>query len=176
MVTDKQKCEAIFAELSRKWTITLIKDLFLGCKTFSDFLEVNENLSNKVLSEQLKRLEELGFIKKVVISTTPLKANYVLTEMGKDLNGILKTAGSKARDFGAGVAFAGSLNAVPYAIPTFRRLFKEEDLLENLYNSPIFKSNEECPFFLGVSVGLLGLGFGHMVSYFFAVVFVTFVS
>ncbi|WP_371803054.1 winged helix-turn-helix transcriptional regulator [Candidatus Lokiarchaeum ossiferum] len=86
MVTDKIRCEAIFSELSRKWSITIIKDLFLGCKTFSDFLVVNENLSNKVLSEQLKRLEELGFIKKVIVSTTPLKANYILSEMGKDLN------------------------------------------------------------------------------------------
>ncbi|MCP4762176.1 MAG: helix-turn-helix transcriptional regulator [archaeon] len=86
MVTDKKRCEAIFAELSRKWAITIIKDLFLGCKIFSDFLGVNANLSNKVLSEQLKRLEELGFIKKEVVSITPLKANYFLTEMGKDLN------------------------------------------------------------------------------------------
>ncbi|MFX0070223.1 MAG: winged helix-turn-helix transcriptional regulator [Candidatus Hermodarchaeota archaeon] len=86
MVTDKERCDAIFAELSRKWSITIIKDIFLGCKCFSDFLAVNENLSNKVLSEQLKRLEELGFIKKIIVSTTPLKANYVLTDMGKSLN------------------------------------------------------------------------------------------
>jgi DNA-binding HxlR family transcriptional regulator len=86
MVTNKKKCDAIFAELSKKWSITLIKDIFLGCKTFNDFLGVNENLSNKVLSEQLKRLEELGFIRKIIVSITPLKANYELTEMGKSLN------------------------------------------------------------------------------------------
>ncbi|MBN2121661.1 helix-turn-helix transcriptional regulator [Candidatus Micrarchaeota archaeon] len=86
MVTSKKRCEAVYAELSRKWSITIIKDIFLGCKTFNDFLEVNENLSNKVLSEQLKSLEELGFIRKVLVSTTPLKANYELTEMGKSLN------------------------------------------------------------------------------------------
>ena len=86
MVTDKKRAREIYGELSKKWTLEIIKDLFLGCKTFSDFLEVNENLSNKVLSEQLKRLEELGFIEKIIVSTTPLKANYVLTEMGRSLN------------------------------------------------------------------------------------------
>lgn len=86
MSAEKKKCQIIFEELAKKWSITIIKDIFLGCKTFSDFLEVNENLSNKVLSDQLKRLEELGFIKKIVVSTTPLKANYELTKMGRSLN------------------------------------------------------------------------------------------
>jgi DNA-binding HxlR family transcriptional regulator len=86
MATNKKKCQMIFEELSKKWSITIIKDIFLGCKTFSDFLDVNENLSNKVLSDQLKRLEELGFIKKIIVSTTPLKAHYELTQMGKSLN------------------------------------------------------------------------------------------
>ncbi|NTV24069.1 MAG: helix-turn-helix transcriptional regulator [Nanoarchaeota archaeon] len=86
MVTDKKRCQEIFQELSKKWSITIIKDIFLGCKSFSDFLDANEDLSNKVLSDQLKRLEELGFIKKIIVSTTPLKANYELTQMGKSLN------------------------------------------------------------------------------------------
>lgn len=86
MVTNNEKCQEIFQELSKKWSVTIIKDIFLGCKTFSDFLKVNDDLSNKVLSDQLKRLEELGFIKKTVISTTPLKAHYELTPMGKSLN------------------------------------------------------------------------------------------
>lgn len=86
MVTHKQKCQEIFQELSKKWSITLIKDIFLGCKTFGDFLEVNEGLSNKVLSDQLRRLEYLGFVKKIIVSTTPLKAHYELTTMGRSLN------------------------------------------------------------------------------------------
>ena len=79
----------VFEELSRKWALALIKDLFLGCKKFNDFLEMNPSLSNKVLSDQLKRLVEFGFIAKKVVSITPLKAEYELTEMGRDLNKIL---------------------------------------------------------------------------------------
>ena len=43
-------------------------------------------MSNKALSDQLKGLMESGFINKKVISITPLKAEYELTEMGADLN------------------------------------------------------------------------------------------
>ncbi len=78
-----------YDELSRKWALVVIKDLFLGCKKFSDFLEINSRLSNKVLSDQLKRLEELGFIKKRIVSMTPVRTEYELTEMGLDLNKLI---------------------------------------------------------------------------------------
>jgi DNA-binding HxlR family transcriptional regulator len=89
MVTQKERYRQIYGELSKKWSLAIIKDIFLGYKTFSEFLEVNEGLSNKVLSDQLKRLENLGFIKKEIVSTTPLKANYALTKMGKSLNKVV---------------------------------------------------------------------------------------
>lgn len=91
MVTKNNQCHhntnfLIFDELSKKWALVIIKDLFLGCKKFNDFLEINTKLSNKVLSDQLKRLEKFGFIAKKIVSITPLRAEYELTEMGCDLN------------------------------------------------------------------------------------------
>ena len=85
----EKTCNSRFDELSRKWALVLIKNMFLGCKKFNDFLEANTNLTNKVLSDQLKRLVVCGFISKNVISVTPLRAEYELTEMGEDLNKIL---------------------------------------------------------------------------------------
>ncbi|MFX1251896.1 MAG: winged helix-turn-helix transcriptional regulator [Promethearchaeota archaeon] len=78
-----------YNELSRKWAVTLLKDMFLGSKRFNDFLVKHENLSNRVLSDQLKRLEKHGYIKKEIISITPLRAEYVLTDLGRDLNKML---------------------------------------------------------------------------------------
>jgi len=94
MVTKKDNCDSKrnfckFDELSRKWALVIIKDLFLGCKKFNDFLEINADLSNKVLSDQLKRLEKYKFITKKIVSTTPLKAEYELTKIGFDLNKVL---------------------------------------------------------------------------------------
>lgn len=68
-----------YNELSRKWAIPILKDMFLGCKRFMDFLEVHANLSNRVLSDQLKRLEKHGYIRKEIASKTPVKIEYHLT-------------------------------------------------------------------------------------------------
>jgi DNA-binding HxlR family transcriptional regulator len=78
-----------YMELSKKWAVFLLKDMFLGSRRFNDFLEVNPNLSNRVLSDQLKGLEKHGYIKKKIISMTPLRAEYELTELGRGLNKML---------------------------------------------------------------------------------------
>ena len=78
-----------YMELSKKWAIFLLKDMFLGCKRFNDFLEVHPNLSNRVLSDQLKGLEKYGYIEKKLISMSPVRVEYELTELGKGLNKML---------------------------------------------------------------------------------------
>ena len=78
-----------YNELSRKWAVPILKDIFLGSKRFSDFLEVHKDLSNRVLSDQLKRLEQYGLIKKEIVTMTPMKIEYSLTEVGRDLNKML---------------------------------------------------------------------------------------
>lgn len=91
MVSKKEKYppEKIFDALMRRWSILILKDIFMGAKTFNDFLKMNDRISGKVLSDQLKNLEKYGYIKKVVVSTTPLKAEYQLTELGQSLNKVL---------------------------------------------------------------------------------------
>ena len=88
MVTKKEveNCQIdpdkMFDAIMRKWSIIILKDMFLGAKRFNDFREMNPKISGKVLSDQLKNLEKYGFIKKVVVSTTPIKCEYHLTDMG----------------------------------------------------------------------------------------------
>ena len=103
MVSKKQKKEEfdpeeVFDALLRKWSILILKDLFMGAKTFNDFLKMNDRISGKVLSDQLKNLEKHGYINKVVVSTTPLKAEYRLTELGQALNKVLYEMCVFARD------------------------------------------------------------------------------
>lgn len=78
-----------YMELSKKWAVFLLKDMFLGCARFNDFLEVHPDLSNRVLSDQLKGLEKHGYIEKVIVSKSPLRAEYRLTELGRSLNKML---------------------------------------------------------------------------------------
>ncbi len=75
--------------INKKWSIQIIRDMFFGKKRFKDFKEDKPKLSNKVLSNCLKELEENGLIRKEVLNTTPVTTEYYLTEYGKSMNRII---------------------------------------------------------------------------------------
>lgn len=73
--------------ISKKWVIFIIRDLFLGKKQFSEFLE-EKTLSNRVLTDTLKFMEENDLIRKEIIENG-IKTEYSLTQKGYNLNKIL---------------------------------------------------------------------------------------
>ena len=76
--------------LSRKWVFGIMKDLFAGKKHFNEFKEDKPELSNVVLSNTLKYLENQGMISKTVIEDENRRnTEYFLTEKGKKMNKIL---------------------------------------------------------------------------------------
>lgn len=75
--------------INKKWSIQIIRDMFFGKKRFNEFKEDKPDLSNKVLSNCLKELEENGLIRKEVLNTTPVTTEYYLTEYGKSMNKIV---------------------------------------------------------------------------------------
>ena len=75
--------------INKKWSVQIIRDLFFGKKHFKDFQEDKPNLSNKVLSNCLKELEENGIIGKNVLDTKPVSTEYYLTEYGRSLNRVI---------------------------------------------------------------------------------------
>lgn len=75
--------------ISKKWSVQIIRDMFFGKKHFKEFKEDKPNLSNKVLSNCLKELEENGLIEKKVLNTSPVTTEYYLTEYGKSMNKII---------------------------------------------------------------------------------------
>jgi DNA-binding HxlR family transcriptional regulator len=75
--------------INKKWSIQIIRDLFFGKKHFKEFKEDKPKLTNKVLSNCLKELEENGLIEKRVLNTTPVTTEYHLTEYGRSMNRII---------------------------------------------------------------------------------------
>ena len=72
--------------INRKWTIVIIRDMFYGKKHFSEFKDGKDNLSNTVLSNTLKFMENNALIEKKVLNNT---SEYYLTKRGRRLNKIL---------------------------------------------------------------------------------------
>ena len=75
---------------SRKWVLCILMDMFRGKKHFTEFQESNPELSNHVLSQTLKYMENVELIRKEMIDEkTRNKTAYVLLEKGLKTNRIL---------------------------------------------------------------------------------------
>ena len=73
-----------------RWTLLIVRDLFLGRRRFSDLLTSLPGIPPKLLSGRLKRLEQRGLIERVVYSQYPLRAEYRLTGEGLTLAPVLE--------------------------------------------------------------------------------------
>ncbi len=73
-----------------RWTLLIIRDLFLGKTRFSQFRESNPAPPPRLLSERLQRLEGHGLVERVVYSQRPLRAEYQLTTKGRALGAVVR--------------------------------------------------------------------------------------
>lgn len=73
-----------------RWTLLIIRDLFLGKTRFSQFRESRPAPPPKLLSERLQRLETQGLVERSVYSQRPLRAEYRLTPKGETLSGVVR--------------------------------------------------------------------------------------
>ena len=77
--------------LGDRWTLLVIRDLLLfGKRRFGEMLASPEKIPTNILAERLRRLEAAGVIRKVPYQTTPLRHEYRLTQMGRDLLPVLR--------------------------------------------------------------------------------------
>ena len=72
-----------------KWTLVIIRDLFLGKRTYSEFQQSPEGIPTNILADRLKRLEATGIIVKNPYQDKPVRYEYKLTEQGKALSDVL---------------------------------------------------------------------------------------
>jgi DNA-binding HxlR family transcriptional regulator len=66
-----------------RWTMLIIRDIFLKRRRFSEILESLDGISPNLLADRLKRLEEVGILTRRFYSDHPPRAEYVFTEKGK---------------------------------------------------------------------------------------------
>ncbi|MEW6210519.1 MAG: helix-turn-helix domain-containing protein [Acidobacteriota bacterium] len=73
-----------------RWTLLVVRDLLKGKKRYGEFLESEEKIPTNILADRLKTLENDGVVEKVWYSEHPPRAEYHLTEAGKELGKIVK--------------------------------------------------------------------------------------
>ncbi|MCL3779604.1 transcriptional regulator [Prolixibacteraceae bacterium JC049] len=70
---------------------TIILHLFQGDKRYSELLQLITDISERMLTKQLKELEADGLINRTVYPEVPPKVEYSLTDLGKAIHPALKT-------------------------------------------------------------------------------------
>ena len=76
--------------IGNKWKLLIIRNLiYNGTQRFTDFLKTIPAISRKVLTDDLRALEEDGLILRKVYAEVPPRVEYSLTPLGMSLKSIL---------------------------------------------------------------------------------------
>lgn len=82
--------------IGNKWRIIILRDLLTGTKRYNELTRSVVGISPKVLTENLRDLEQDGIINRKVYPVVPPKVEYSLTDKGWELKGVLDAM----REFG----------------------------------------------------------------------------
>ena len=77
--------------IGQKWTLQIVYTL-IDCepRRFCELQEALGGVNPSTLSSRLKMLEEEGLVQRIQVSALPPHVEYRLTDMGKQLEGVLK--------------------------------------------------------------------------------------
>ena len=91
MYEDSKNCpvEITLLLINNKWKIRIIGSLLNGTRRFNEIKKILENISQKVLTQNLREMEKDGLVNREVYPEIPLKVEYSLTKLGQSLKPIL---------------------------------------------------------------------------------------
>ena len=84
-----------------KWKVLILRDLMNGTKRFGELKKSIGTVSQKVLTAQLRDMEEKGLLTRKVYAEVPPRVEYTLTETGYSLKPILDSMWAWGLDYKA---------------------------------------------------------------------------
>lgn len=99
--------ETTLTLISDKWKVLILRDLLPGTKRFGELKRSIGSVSQKVLTAQLRQMEESGLLTRTVFPEVPPRVEYTLTELGYSLKPILDAMLTWGADYQAMVAANG---------------------------------------------------------------------
>lgn len=81
--------ETTLTLIGDKWKVLILRDLLPGAKRFGELKKSIGGVSQKVLTAQLRQMEDSGLLIRTVYPEVPPRVEYALTDLGHSLKPIL---------------------------------------------------------------------------------------
>lgn len=85
----KNPVEITLSMLDTKWKPLIIKELLIGTKRFGELKTAVGTITQKVLTANLRDMEEKGLVERKVFQEMPPRVEYTLTDLGYSLAMVL---------------------------------------------------------------------------------------
>ncbi len=86
-----------------RWKMLIVRDLLTGTMRFGELKKSLNGISQKVLTQHLRIMEERGLINRKVYAEVPPKVEYSLTELGRSLKPIHDAMWKWGEDYKASI-------------------------------------------------------------------------
>ena len=93
--------ETTLTLIGDKWNVLILRDLMSGTKRFGELKKSIGSVSQKVLTAQLRAMEENGLVSRKVYAEVPPRVEYSLTALGQSLQPILDAMRHWGEDYKA---------------------------------------------------------------------------
>lgn len=86
--------------IGNKWKLLILRNLiYTGTQRFTDFIKTIPGISKKVLTDNLRALEDDGLIEREVFAEVPPRVEYSLSSLGRTLKPVLDALSQWGTDY-----------------------------------------------------------------------------
>ena len=89
-IFDNSFAEVTLSLIGDKWKLQILESLAEGTKRFGELKKSLGNITQKVLTSNLRAMEEKGLLIRNVYAQIPPKVEYTLTSVGESLKPIIE--------------------------------------------------------------------------------------
>lgn len=94
-ISELPRCpvETAMLLISNKWRIFILRELLDGSRRFNELQKSITNISQKVLTQNLRAMEKDGLVNRKVFAEVPPRVEYSLSDLGRTLRPIIESLG-----------------------------------------------------------------------------------
>jgi DNA-binding HxlR family transcriptional regulator len=103
-MADRSACPGFHAAvelIGKRWNGVVLQALLGGCQRFSEIRTEIPDITDAMLSQRLRELEDAGLVEREVVAARPVEIRYGLTGVGRRLAPVIDAIAEWGADWAA---------------------------------------------------------------------------